>query len=160
MENLKNFWEMTSNPLFLLLWIHLGKLPLWQSLPCNGHDPSGPRNTPLFRINYCNISFKLGKNSSTLVHGNFVKNREILSNWEGNYFFVSGSTDSISSRFFTCELFARSEFFFCLYPISSRWFQLRDQIKTNEKFASREKSRKWKTGLTDEFWVIGSTISI
>jgi hypothetical protein len=37
--------------------------------------------------------------------------------------------------------FARSEFFFCLYPISSRWFQLTDQRQKNnslraKKFAS------------------------
>ena len=39
------------------------------------------------------------------------------------------------------NIFARSEFFFCLYPISSTWFQLRDQrqIKNSlraKKFAS------------------------
>ena len=39
------------------------------------------------------------------------------------------------------NFFARSEFFFCLYPISCTWFQLRDQrqIKNSlraKKFAS------------------------
>jgi hypothetical protein len=62
MENLKNFWGMASSPLFLLSRVNLGtELPLWQSLPCKVHDPSRPRNTPSFKINYCNISFKLGK---------------------------------------------------------------------------------------------------
>ena len=40
--------------------------------------------------------------------------------------------------------FARSLFFFCLYPISSRWFQLRDQRQI--KNSLREKklaSGKW-----------------
>ena len=44
------------------------------------------------------------------------------------------------------NFFARSEFSLCLYPISSTWFQLRDQRQI-KNFTSREKIRKWKTGL-------------
>ena len=36
------------------------------------------------------------------------------------------------------NFFARSEIFFCLYPISSRWFQLRDQRQMKNSLRAKK----------------------
>ena len=64
------------------------------------------------------------------MQGNFVKNKEILSSWEGNYFFGSGSTGgggtfststNIFSKFFACV----DNFFKSVIPCSNFFlFQL------------------------------------
>jgi hypothetical protein len=54
----------------------------------------------------------------------------------------------LKAGFPLANFFARSEIFFCHYPISSRWFQLRDQWQMKnslraKKFSSGKPALHW-----------------